>query len=358
MLDELAKKARESMEPPWDDLREARGLKQALESWQEEPAHVETAAPAEPANETRWLSWAGAAAAVLALGISGYLLASSNDDAPANLVAQSEAPEVLPAPVTDEGPVEAKAPRLTLADGSVAMLSMDASVVIADETDTGVRLQQSTGEVRYEIVPNRERAFVVEAAGVNIEVVGTVFVVLITTDSVDVSVERGRVEVDDGARQFELGAGEKVSVRATEDDGVAETAEVATSPEASETKQASARELMKRHDDAKVNGQLGPAAEALRELIGEHPKDTRVPVAYYSLGRIEAQRGRHVAAARAFETYYKRYRNQSLAEDATAGAARSWKAAGKADKAAAAAGRYLDSYPAGLHVKEMRKIAD
>lgn len=370
-LEQLAEKARQT-EVPWDELREARGLKSALEAWKDEQA--QPAVPRAPANDTRnlrWLAWAGAAAAVVALGISGYALNRGLDaqgqggqGATAPVVANSDAEETAPeagtatdaAPAQPEKKFEAPdaSPTLTLSDGSLAMLSMDANVVIAQETTGEVRLRQSAGEVRYEVNHDPDRKFVVEAAGVEVEVVGTVFVVLIASDSVDVSVERGKVEVYDGKRRFPLASGEKVSVRHAQ----AEAMPADVEPAAERPAVPSAAELMGQYDQHRADGKQDLAAEALRTLIKSHPRDSRVPVALISLGEVEKQRGRHTAAARAFETYWKKHRKQPNAEDALAEAAKSWNAAGKSDRARDAASRYLEAFPTGLHASAMKKLSE
>jgi transmembrane sensor len=369
MLDDMTEKARAQLgdeHVPWDEMREARNLKSTLAAWKEGsnvpvPVPVPVPAPVPASAPARvWIPFA-LAAGLAALAIGGVLLSGASSDAPQDSAVVAEAPAdanpVAPAdsptpPVQTQS--EDGSPLLAFADGSRAHLSNDASVVLAEESEDLLRLTQGKGEVRYEVTPDPDRRFVVDAAGVNVEVVGTVFVVMIAVDRVDVSVERGKVRVLDGEREITLEADERISVkRSTGDEVLPADADPPPAP-----KKRSAAELMDDYDTARAKGALAAAAENLEELIRAHPKDSRVPVALVSLGRLEAQRGNHVAAAKAFERYYARFSKQSLAEDALAEAAKAWKSASRTTKAQDAARRYLDRFPQGIHADAMRRMLD
>jgi transmembrane sensor len=349
------------MHVPWDDLRERRVL-----------GKVEAKLAERRAMRRRrpWLVAAGlggglfvAAAAVLAV-----LALRPAGEEPAIAVAELPvpSPQVLTA---DES-------ALTLPDGSRAQMLGGARVDVAVQSAELVQLVQRSGVVRYEVTPNPDRRFVVDADGVEVRVIGTVFTVSLGEDDVRVAVERGRVEVAGTDRVSELGAGDELKLdRAVpvdepivlDDDVVIEI-----EPEGGQSKPRekpagrappqhetpSAKELLDRADAARMRGRLGEAAEALSELVRRYPRD---PLAYsssFQLGKVQRSRGQHAAAAAAFTACHRRAPSGALAEDARAEAAVSWLAAGKKDRAAAAAQAYLDRYASGAHRARMQRILD
>lgn len=89
--------------------------------------------------------------------------------------------------------------RLTLEDGSVVELNRGASVeVVFSATERRVRLVR--GEANFNVAKNLARPFVVNAGGVDVRAVGTVFNVRLEPAAVEVVVSEGRVNVDAPAR--------------------------------------------------------------------------------------------------------------------------------------------------------------
>lgn len=85
--------------------------------------------------------------------------------------------------------------RLTLEDGSVVELNRGASVEVAfSATERRVRLVR--GEANFTVAKNPARPFVVNAGGVDVRAVGTVFNVRLDGAGVEVVVAEGRVRVD------------------------------------------------------------------------------------------------------------------------------------------------------------------
>lgn len=385
MFDDHAKKAREVIDVPWDEVRAARVHKKALEAFElaEEEALAENVEPEladtdecdaaipkhrveddEIETETipmvgsrrRWLVVALAAAAVLALALfgSGQLDPSGRPPGDGAVAMTWQA-----------------ASTLQYTDGSRSLLAERAEVQVVDDRDDHVAVEQRGGLVRYEIAERPERRFVVEARDVTVTVLGTVFEVDVAGDEVIVSVQRGRVRVEHGATQVELTRGQRIALTAPK---AAASADVATPDEdaveddlseASEASDTTARpgtgggrpgpsaaELLRAADAARGAGRLDEAARRLRQLVATHPRDARVTVATFTLGRVERARGNHEAAARAFESC-----GDALRGDAIAEAASSWLAAGKSDRASAAAHRYLATHPAGVHAEQMKKLA-
>ena len=327
--EDLARKARR--DAPWDDLRERRVLARVL------------AEQKRPSKAPRYAM--GAIAAIVAAAAIVFL------------VVRMRAPAT---PLATSAPAEQT---MVLADGSQAVMLRDAGVQIEEQSKDRVRIAQARGAVRYEVRHDPAREFIVRAAGTTVCVRGTVFVVDVAGDSVEVRVDRGRVEVDDGTRTRDLVAGEVLRVPAraqivTSPDP--EPNDSASQPSARPTPSASpapptAAELQSKADAARLSGNLGDAASALETLIARYPRDGRVPAALFSLGRVERARGRHAASAQAFERCARS--GGALAQDALAEAAASWSSAGATDAARADATAYLARYPNGPHAARMKAIA-
>lgn len=335
---------------PWDDVRQRRVLGRVEDA-------IQTRAQARRRRRI------GAGLVGLAATAAAVLLAIAVPDPPAEeamAVAQgsgSDAVAVVPLPSIPY----ATWPQLRLPDDSVAELRYGARVDVDVQREDLVRLLQRSGEVRYEVAPDRSRSFVVDAAGVEVRVVGTIFTVTLDdaiddrTGRVEVTVERGLVEVDNGARVAELGPGDHLSVDV--DDEVI-VMEPEPEPRAARPSSAgpSVDVLLAEADAARAGGDLGRAAAALSELVRRYSGDPRAYSAYFQLGKVERARGRHAAAAAAFAKCWKRAPRGALAEDASAEAAVSWHAAGRADRARAAAKGYLARYPAGTHHDRMQGL--
>ncbi|MEN9634509.1 MAG: hypothetical protein RL077_2913 [Verrucomicrobiota bacterium] len=85
--------------------------------------------------------------------------------------------------------------RLALEDGSVAELNRGAAVeVVYSATERRVRLVR--GEANFTVAKNLARPFVVNAGGVEVRAVGTVFNVRLAGEAVEVVVSEGRVKLE------------------------------------------------------------------------------------------------------------------------------------------------------------------
>jgi transmembrane sensor len=257
------------------------------------------------------------------------------------------------------------ASRMRLPDGSLALLGLGAHVeLVTFDSDPvnrpgqRVALEQTAGEVRYEVTEGVVGDFVVRSKGVEIRVIGTVFTVVAGDARVFVEVERGRVEVIAGERRSQLGPGDGLSVGldalARERSGGSDR--VREDP--SQRDRPSVDELLGRIDAARGAGDDAEAAKLLGSLLRDHSGDPRATTAAFTLGRVERSRGRHRAAAEAFADYLKRAPQGVLAEDATAEQARSWADAGELEQARAIARRSLELWPRGTHAARMRELAD
>jgi transmembrane sensor len=344
---------------PWDDVRQRRVL-----------GRVEAAVQARTVAHRRGRWMIGAATGVAAAAAAAVVLALALPSAPLE--------EALTEPTIASAEVEPVAspsipfaawPELRLPDRSLAQLRHGARVDVDVQREDLVRLRQHGGEVRYEVAPDRARAFVVEVAGVEVRVVGTIFTVALSEDPqrIAVEVERGLVEVDSGARVAELGAGDRLSLE-LEGDGededededeevvVLDAAEPAPTSRATRPASPSVEALLAEADAARARGELPRAAAALSELVRRYGDDPRAYSAYFQLGKVERARGRHTAAAAAFAKCWKRSPRGALAEDARAEAAVSWHAAGRDHEARAAAEGYLARHPGGTHRARMQSL--
>jgi transmembrane sensor len=347
-MDELGSRARRELEPAWDEVREARVLSRIL---------TDADAARFPWRRVAAGVFAVAAAAALVVG-SGRWLSS-----PAGTT-----PPIASAAPSQPTPALAGASLLSLADGSKAHLRPGAVLEPLEQSRQVVRIAQRLGEVRYEVVPDIARPFVVVARDVEIQVMGTVFTVNVEDDGVKVSVERGRVAVLNGARRVELASGEtfRLSTAASASTGALpseqRTAELPSSRvESAATKPApsadlSAGDLLGQADAARSRGDLAAAERLLATLIARHPQAPQATSATFSLGRIQSARGNFAAAARTFQALRQRAPSGPLAEDALAEAANASALSGQAGAARSLADQYLSQYPKGAHAERMRRL--
>jgi hypothetical protein len=366
----------------WDDLRERRVL-----------AQIKQARAAERERASRRWAWLtpprlglGVALAGLAAGLAlVFALGDAREGSePARARAPSTAPiahsstDPEPSASSDPTPNQASTPsRMRLPDGSLALLGPGAQIELLDPEPASDRdpadrerltVEQSAGEVRYQVTKDPAREFVVRSKGVEVRVIGTVFTVVATDARVFIEVELGRVEVlaptssiqPGEVRRSELGPGDSLGIQL---DGMPDV-----SPDDQPDRQpprqpeqpgsTSVDELLAAIDAARLAGADARAAKLLRTLVRDHADDPRSTTAAFSLGRVERSRGRPREAARAFASYLAREPAGVLAEDALAEQARAWADAGEPERARAAALRSLDRWPQGTHAAAMRELAN
>lgn len=345
MTDEHARRLAQAP-VPWDDVRQQRVL-----------GRIEAALPARARARTR-RRIAAATGSVLAAAAVLLLLAwpTGRTEAPLALPSTA-APDAVALAPTPSIPFVTW-PELRLPDDSRAQLRHGARVDVELQRDDLVRLQQHGGEVRYEVTPDRSRSFVVDAAGVEVRVVGTIFTVTVDDEAsrVAVAVERGLVEVDNGTRVAELGPGDALSLDVEDEVVLLDVDPPEPARPSVRAPAPSIETLLADADAARARGDLSRAASALGELVRRYPKDPRAYSANFQLGKVERARGRHAAAAAAFVKCWKRSPQGALAEDARAEAADSWRAAGRPQRARTAAEGYLARYPAGTHRARMQAL--
>ncbi|RYY28497.1 MAG: iron dicitrate transport regulator FecR [Sphingomonadales bacterium] len=84
--------------------------------------------------------------------------------------------------------------RIPLVDGSTATVNTDSLIRVSIQPQRR-EIQLSSGEVWFEVAPDANRPFVVEAGDVRVRAVGTAFSVRRHADGIDVLVTEGTVEV-------------------------------------------------------------------------------------------------------------------------------------------------------------------
>ena len=342
---ERAERLRRATEPAWDELREQRLLSRIV---------AETgrgAVQARPRSKRVWYVLLAAAAAVL-LGVFALPRLRSTTVA-------------TPAPVT---PASADGAKLTLVDGSVASLRADAQVRVDEQSPRKVELTQLGGQVHYDVTHDVTRPFRVHVGNVIVSVHGTRFVVTASADAVEVRVEQGVVGVNDGAREREVSAGETLIVPARlgvvtppadASDSIAPIVGAASAPKTAAVANdapVTAATLLARADEARLRGNIGDAAVALRQMLAQFPGDPRIPSAAFTLGKLERRLGRPADSARAFARCRTAAPSGALAMDALAEEALAWSAAGQTKAAHDAAQRYLAANPSGAYAARMSPL--
>lgn len=340
--DDLARVKAHMADVPWDDVKEQRVLGRVMAERKKDDTKV---------SPPRWTLVAipAAAAAVAAFAAVTMLR-------PATTAQTTPAPTTVTAPAVPSANGQHS---MALADGSQALMLRDADLQVEEQRADLVRIVQRRGAVRYDVRPDPARQFTVRAGTSIVRVRGTAFTVTLLEDATEVTVHRGRVDVEDRGRIRELGAGESLRVSADAPDAseTVDSLDITETPGREGPHARTAAELQARADAARLAGNTSEAAAALQTLIVSYPRDPRVPAAIFTLGRVERSRGREAAAAKAFEKYLKAAPRGPLAEDALAESAASWSAAGATDSARAAATSYLARYPHGSHVQRMKAIA-
>jgi transmembrane sensor len=268
---------------------------------------------------------------------------------------------------------------LKFSDGSWMQASEGTIAEVVANQPAKVTLLLRRGKARFEVNPGSHRQWLVEAGGVTVEVVGTIFTVDRGPKGVDVSVERGTVLVrGDGLpdRLVRLDAGKSVFVAPA----VIEAAVVAPSvpevqaampvapvvskaeprplaPVAMNRAPQTVEELLGEADVQRAAGRYKEAAQALEKLLEMAPLDPNAATAAFTLGRLELEKLQQpAAAAQHFELASQ---NALLAEDALARRVEALVAADQKEAAREAARDVLHRFPTGAHATALQRwLAD
>lgn len=374
-ITEQVEALREQVQPQWNDERAARvyaGIGQL--------------------RRRRIVGRAGvslgmAAAAAVCVAVWG----GSSESAPMAAKSPASTPEVASS--------TADAHKLRLADGSVARLfGSHSELEVLDNTAGRVELALHAGRAKFDVVPNPDREFIVQAGNVRIVVIGTIFEVERTQGRVRVAVQRGRVRVEapsgvrmltrGQARLFEQavvapiapapvaepvapvaaieeapppvrqlrarkrrvrGAGWRSLARAGDYEGAFAALQAGSRVENS------ASALMDAADASRLSGHPMEAVKYLERVGTVHAGSPQAPLAAFTLGRVLLDRlGQPHRAARAFRLARELSPRGSLVQDALAREVESLSKAGAALEANRRARLYLRTYPRGRRLRAVQ----
>lgn len=273
-----------------------------------------------------------------------------------------------------------------LNDGSILTLAPRSRVALEETGAREVRLTLERGAVVCEVEPDKKRAFVVQAGGVSVRVVGTVFRVARQSDKagefVGVDVERGVVEVtseDGSVRRLAAGeswsrrdapVGDEVEVAALEDAAVENAEESPAADVVSHEPSEAHDDAGPRRDDAAADqgeafeqamrarraGRTAEAASLLSDFVHRFPSDGRAGVAAFELGRLRMdQLGDLEGAARVLDVAVRRGAG-GLQDDALARLVRARAALGQTSDCRKARAEYLENFPTGVHIDQVKQL--
>jgi transmembrane sensor len=324
----------------------------------------------------RWLAPVLLAGAVAAAGVVAAISLDRAPDA---------------ASVWENAALETKGDSLSvrLEDSSRIELAAESRVELSESAPDVVRLRLRRGSVRCDVTHREGRRFSVEALGIEVRVIGTLFSVAIGAGErqVEVAVERGSVEVrplDDAGAYRRISAGERWSVAlpelspapsaaaaapsaapepaasGTELRPVKPRGDVSSAPDADadnagDPQTATARELLDLANLARRSGDLAAAVRAYELLLSKYPNDARVGLAAFELGRLRLERlGNPAGAVSALERAIARAPSTGLREDAMARLVQAHAALGDGTRCRRTRDKYLAEYPGGVHVNAVK----
>ena len=334
------------------------------------------------------VAWA-ALTACLVLGVAFYVASRA---APLRLANREKVPAAL----------AARLPRtVAFDDGSQVELGRETQLDVLQSTERLFAVALRSGQAFFSVVPGGPRAWRVECGPVSVDVVGTRFLVARGPDFVRVQVERGRVLVSgEGVpdRVARVNANESIVVPfgttapgltgptdarppvaaldPTPPSGVAPPParsaahrDERSDPEPSRMSEAPAQPgaaparepdvvdtLLQQADAARRNADPARAADLLRRIVNEFPRDSRVAISQFTLGRLYLDSlGEPRRAVTHFEHALGSGIPGALAEDAQALLVEARARAGDREGALSAATRYRALYPAGRHLLDVER---
>lgn len=260
-----------------------------------------------------------------------------------------------------------------LSEGSQLELAPSSRIEVLTSEAGEVRLALRRGRARFDVVRNPERTFRVmaetaEGEAVEVRVVGTRFEVLRGED-VEVSVERGVVEVRVRDAVHRLEAGERWSSATLTEPADAAVIEEEAAPAVEvedvptpdpvhvlRPRGPDARTLFEQAREARQAGSVAEAARLYDTLLRTHDDDARAGIAAFELGRLRMDslgdpRGAVRALDRALAGEGGSYR-----EDAMARRASLLGRLNRLTECRSARDAYLAQFPSGVHVRAVGEL--
>ncbi len=261
---------------------------------------------------------------------------------------------------------------LSFADGSRVAAGEGTRLDLLENTASELAFALRRGAAHFEVEPGGPRRWRVAAGEVEVIVVGTVFDVERSDESVTVSVSRGAVRVRgpgvrDGEQRIEAGGELVVEPPSVDPPAVEEPVEeppeeapatVVVAPPApppSAPEPPSARELLADADAARASGDVREAVHLLERVWREHPRDSRAPLAAFTQGRLELDRLHDSAGAAATLGHALELGLQApLRETAQALRIDAWGRTGDR-RVGAAAERFVADHPESEYLDDVRR---
>jgi transmembrane sensor len=290
------------------------------------------------------------------------------------------------------------------------MVGQHSELELLDNDASHVRMRLSRGQAHFDVVPNPDRSFEVEAGPYRVAVLGTVFDVQRTDAAVRVAVSRGKVRVygPHGATDLPVGESrsfpldvapspvdpEPAEEPPAEADGIPDEARTQSDTQEPHEGQAARKRrrerrdalpswrslsqsgdyeaayaslrrargvendpaaLMDAADAARLSGHPGSAVRYLERVVRDHRRSPVAPLAAFTLGRVYLdQLGQPHRAAEAFQLSRDLAPSGSLAQDALAREVEAHSKGGDAHQAWIRAQEYLKRYPNGRRVRAVQ----
>ena len=307
-------------------------------------------------------------------------------------------PSTLSGTVVESGTAGTQS--LTLPDGSQVELSPSSRLVIDEYSGARVQLTLQKGRVAFEVTHQSRRPFNIDAAGLDITVIGTRFSVSLVPDSqqVTVQVDKGKVKVrnrlsppDDrvlAAGQSwtssvvvgpTLGAPTSVDASAQSDEPTSNIAapEMSSNSElapsgvnraaagtsltagVAKSSSESSKELFELAEMARINGKLRDSADALNKLRRTYRSDPRAGLAAFELGRMRMDIFGDVSGSiDALRDAIHLSPGASFREDAESRLVQLYNRQGNFVACQAAKSEYLNHFPRGAANKVVSRLCE
>jgi len=292
--------------PPLSDLGRQR-IRQAVFDRLDREVLVQPAAPQPARRRTILLAAVGVAAAA---AVALLLIRDGANDRP---VARVPSPSRI---TTGESPSQ-----VAVGDARITA-GPHAALMVTEAGDAGVQVLIERGRIEFAVAPRGERPpFVVLAADVRVEVIGTVFTVARDGDDVTVAVAKGIVRVTRGGEEAHVAAGQSWPAPVEPAVEPPEEAELTFEPEPAKA----ARAKRKSHEQPPVSTEPAPPTSRERYEAAVAAEKTRpeealatyralaaeggewADNALFAEARLELDLGRKDAARRSLSAYLRRY---------------------------------------------------
>lgn len=267
--------------------------------------------------------------------------------------------------LAEEQPVRGR-----FSDGSTVELSGASAVRLLGDTPGEMRVGLARGAATFDVAKRPSRRFVIEAGIAEVRVIGTRFTVYRDEGRVQVSVQRGIVEVVQDGQVARITAGGTWQSRERRE-GVtpgrvpavvaaprasAERAAVVRHPSAallpskSVARESAPEELFEGALAARREGRMEDAALGLEHLLRRYPSDSRAALAAFELGRLQMDALKDErSAAESLTLSLQLSPDAPFAEEALARLVRAYDGLGATASCLHSRDRYLAQYPDGAY---------